>query len=218
MLLVYRQVVGSNPERPLDPGRAFPCPFTGLSAGSWFKTRGGQMIIPIQAGHWPRVGRVTSEEPQAAPPHIFLSPQPAAPLTYSQATSVGWEVRDGGQGPVVCVPSQPGSPVDESRLNGEPAAVPPHLDSPVPQIPSCPHGRVKCLSCPGGGNPGCPHSPGEDVWRTVRVLGLALAMPGSAPRVCWFLQGRGLKLPHPKIFLPGLSCPYLFYRLCPRGR
>lgn len=106
------------------------------------------MIIPTRAGHWPRVGRVTSEEPQAAPPHIFISPQPTAPLTYSQATSVGWEVVDGGQGPVVCVPSQPGSPVDESRLNEEPAAVPPHLDSPVPQIPSCPHGRVKCLSYP----------------------------------------------------------------------
>lgn len=52
------------------------------------------MIIPTGAGHWPRVGRVTSEEPQAAPPQVFISPQPA-PLT--PRLPVGWEVGDGGQ-------------------------------------------------------------------------------------------------------------------------
>lgn len=133
------------------------------------------------------------------PSHLHLSP---AHTPYFQATSVGWGVGDGGQRQVVCVPSQPGSPVYESRLNEEPAAVPPRPDSPVPQIPSCPHGRVKCLSYPGGGNPGCPHSPGEDVWRTGRVLGLALAMPDSAPRVCWLLQGRGWNSPTPRSFCP----------------
>lgn len=77
------------------------------------------MIIPTWAGHWPRVGRVTSEEPQAAVPHILISPQPAS---LTPRLPVGWGVRDGGQRQVVCVPSQPGSPVHESRLSGEPGA------------------------------------------------------------------------------------------------
>lgn len=33
MLLIYHQEVGSNPDRPLDPGRAFPLSFLGYGQG-----------------------------------------------------------------------------------------------------------------------------------------------------------------------------------------
>lgn len=77
-------------------------------------------------------------------------------------------------------------------------AVPPRFDSPVPQIPSCPHERVN----PGGGNPGVSWVASQSRWRMSGEQAgcwdwhFCLSPTRlTAPKVGWFLQGKELELP-----------------------
>lgn len=46
MLLVYHQEVGSNPDRPLDPGRVFPLSFLGYGQGDGSGLEVGRWLFP----------------------------------------------------------------------------------------------------------------------------------------------------------------------------
>lgn len=117
MLLVGRAHPWKEGSTP-DPSRAFPLHFLGEWATGWVVAWDWRLANCKSHLGW-RLARGGEGDVSGASGHSSPLLFPGLPLV--PGLPVGWGVRGGGQRQVVCVP-QPGSPVDESRLNGEPGA------------------------------------------------------------------------------------------------